>query len=84
MPSVLLFVFVAALVKSVKQLNIYALRTFMLLTLSNHHKFKEICFCFFIVRPDLTFAIDTVVTLFVLGIANSCVFNITDTSKSIL
>jgi len=50
-------VLITALVKPAKQLNVNALRTFMLLTVHRHHEFKEICFCLFIVRSDLTPAV---------------------------
>ena len=49
-----LFIFIAALAKPVQELNVYALRTFMFLTVRRHHEFKEICLCLFVVSPDLT------------------------------
>lgn len=55
--SLLLSVLVATLVQSVQKLNVYAFFTFMLLAVRWHHKFKEICPCFFTVIPDLSVAI---------------------------
>ena len=51
------FILIAALIQPVKQLNINALSTFMLLTVCRHHKFKKICLCLFVIRPDLSFAV---------------------------
>ena len=53
----LLLVLITALVKPVKKLNVYALRSFTLLALGGHHYFKEISLCLFVVLPDLTPAI---------------------------
>ena len=39
-----------------KKLNVYALRSFTLLTLRGHHEFKEMSLCLFVVCPDLTLA----------------------------
>ena len=53
----LLLVLITALVKHVKKLDVYALRTFMLLAICAHHHFKEICLRLFVVGPDLTPAV---------------------------
>ena len=77
----LLIVLVRTLIKSMYELNVNALCTVTLLALGIHHKFKEIRLCFFVIRPDLRLPLQTVVTLLVLGIANSGIFNITAPPK---
>ena len=52
-----LLVLIAALVKPVHELNVNALRSFIFLTVRRHHKFKEIGFRLFVIRPDLSFAV---------------------------
>ena len=53
----LLSVHVTALVKSVHELNVYAFCSVVFLAIGGHHKFKEICHCFFLVIPDLTLSV---------------------------
>lgn len=65
MGSLLLFVtlpffisvLIAALVKPVRELNVYALCSVTLLALGCHHHFKEMCLSFFVVRPDLSLTV---------------------------
>jgi len=56
-PLLSLFIFVRTLVKPVRELNVYALSSVMLLAICKHHHFKKICLCLFVVDPDLTPAV---------------------------
>lgn len=56
----------------------------MFLAVSGHHELEKIGFSFFVVRPTSRLPLHTVVTVWLLGIANSEIFNIAVNSISFI